>query len=159
MISETQIQHYMDLAAADALEGMKNGDGGPFGALICRGETVISLGHNSVFLLSDPTAHAEIVAIRKASQQLKRLFLDDCCLITTCEPCPMCLSAIFWARIPRVYYSCTRRDAAEIGFIDDHIYCALQSGSSGDIRMQRIASPQCSALFSTWQQAQYKKPY
>ncbi len=159
MMNEKQLQHLMSLAAADAYEGMKKGDGGPFGAIVCQGERIVSTAHNSVFLLTDPTAHAEITAIREACRTLGRLHLEDCTLITTCEPCPMCLSAIFWAHIPAVYYSCTRQDAEEIGFIDHHIYRALQNGNTGDIKLTRIDSPECTTLFQTWQEAQYKKPY
>ncbi len=149
----------MSLAAADAMAGMIKGDGGPFGALIYRAEEIVSIGHNSVFLHTDPSAHAEIVTIRKACLSLGRLFLEDCTLISTCEPCPMCLSAVFWARIPLVYYGCTRQDAEEIGFIDKHIYQALQSGSSGEIDLKRIDSPDCTALFRYWEESQQKRPY
>jgi tRNA(Arg) A34 adenosine deaminase TadA len=159
MINEHRIAEFMSLAAADALEGMKKGDGGPFGALICRGEEIISIGHNSVFLHSDPSAHAEITAIRAACKELGRLFLDDCTLITTCEPCPMCLGAIFWARIPRVIYSSTRMDAEAAGFIDRHIYEALQSGTTGDIEMIHFEHDARPDLFKTWLKLEQMRPY
>jgi len=159
MLSETQVKTLLSLAAADALEGVKNGDGGPFGALIYKNDQVISLGHNSVFLFTDPSAHAEIVAIRKACLTLRQLFLDDCTLISTCEPCPMCLSAAFWARIPRIYFSSTRQEAEEIGFIDKHIYQALQNGISGEIDLQQVDSPDCPPLFRFWEESKQKRPY
>lgn len=159
MNSEKQLIHFMSLAAADAMNGMQKGDGGPFGALICRNSEIVSIGHNSVFLETDPSAHAEIVAIRLACRQLGRLFLDDCTLISTCEPCPMCLSAVFWARIPRVFYGCTRQDAEEIGFIDNHIYEALSQGHSDEIELKQIDNSHCIPLFRSWQSSQNKRVY
>lgn len=158
-MDQKEIQHLLSLAAAEAAEGMKRGDGGPFGAIVCQGERIVSKAHNSVFLLTDPTAHAEITAIRAACATLGRLHLEDCTLITTCEPCPMCLSAIFWAHIPTVYYSSTRQDAEDIGFIDQHIYRALQTGNTGDVRLKQVENSDCSSLFRSWQDPQINKPY
>src|ERR1700761_2068275 len=101
---------------------MKAGFGGPFGAVVVRKGKVVGRGWNQVTSTNDPTAHAEVVAIRDACKRLKTFQLDDCDLYTSCEPCPMCLSAIYWARIPAVYYGNTRQDAAAIGFDDDFIY-------------------------------------
>jgi guanine deaminase len=99
--------------------------GGPFGAVIVKNGKVIAEGTNNVTKLNDPTAHAEIEAIRNASKKLKNFDLKGCEIYTSCEPCPMCLSAIYWANIGKIYYANTRKDAEKIGFRDDHIYKEL----------------------------------
>lgn len=105
-----------------SLQMMRCGKGGPFGAVIVRKGKIIGRGCNQVTSSNDPTAHAEIVAIRAACRRLKRFQLEDCDLYTSCEPCPMCLAAIYWARVRRVFYANTRKDAARIAFDDDFIY-------------------------------------
>ena len=105
-----------------AEDGMQSGRGGPFGCVIVRAGSVVGRGHNRVTSTNDPTAHAEVVAIRDACANLETFQLTDCELYTSCEPCPMCLAAVYWARIPTVYYGNTRADAAAIGFDDDFIY-------------------------------------
>ncbi len=107
-------------------EGMESGHGGPFGAVVVKDGEIIASGFNRVLSSNDPTAHAEVTAIREACQRLKHFQLDDCILYTSCEPCPMCLGAIYWARPKAVYYANTRKDAAEIGFDDDFIYRELE---------------------------------
>jgi len=101
--------------------------GGPFGAVIVKNGKIISEGTNNVTKLNDPTAHAEIEAIRNASKKLKNFDLKECEIYTSCEPCPMCLSAIYWANIRKIYYANTRKDAERIGFRDDHIYKELST--------------------------------
>src|SRR5579871_4034442 len=96
--------------------------GGPFGAVVVRKGKIVGRGWNQVTSTNDPTAHAEVGAIRDACKRLKTFQLADCELYTSCEPCPMCLSAMYWARLKRVYYANTRKDAANIGFDDDFIY-------------------------------------
>ncbi len=96
--------------------------GGPFGAVIVKDGEVIAEGSNSVTLNTDPTAHAEVTAIREACRKLGTFHLEDCTIYTSCEPCPMCLGAIYWAGIKRIYYGNTRKDAADIDFADDFIY-------------------------------------
>ena len=105
-----------------SLVQMRAGKGGPFGAVVVRKGKIVGRGFNLVTSTNDPTAHAEIVAIRDACKRLKTFQLDDCELYTSCEPCPMCLSAIYWARFKRVYYANTRKDAAKILFDDDFLY-------------------------------------
>ena len=112
----------MKIAYNEATEGMLANDGGPFGAVIVHGDKVITTAHNEVLKTNDPTAHAEINAIRKASEQLGRFDLSDCVLYCTCTPCPMCLGAIFWARIGTVYYGATEQDAARGGCDDLRFY-------------------------------------
>lgn len=105
-----------------AEEGMHGGRGGPFGCVVVRQGEIVGRGQNRVTSTNDPTAHAEVTAIRDACANLKTFQLTDCELYTSCEPCPMCLSAIYWARIPQIFFANTRQDAAEIGFDDDFIY-------------------------------------
>src|SRR5215472_6366150 len=113
---------FMREAIRLSIEVMRAGEGGPFGAVVVRGDRIVGRGCNQVTSANDPTAHAEIVAIREACRRLGSFDLHACDLYTSCEPCPMCLSAIYWARIRRVYYGNTREDAAKIAFDDDFIY-------------------------------------
>jgi tRNA(Arg) A34 adenosine deaminase TadA len=115
----------MQAAIALSLEGMRSGRGGPFGAVVVKNGEIVGRGHNQVTSSNDPTAHAEIVAIRAACKTLKTFQLDGCDIYTSCEPCPMCLGAIYWARPARVFYGNTKADAAEIGFDDRFIYDEL----------------------------------
>lgn len=112
----------MQQAIRLAFEGMRNGEGGPFGAVIVKNGEIIGQGNNRVATTLDPTAHAEIVAIREACRRLGHFQLDGCILYTSCEPCPMCLGAIYWARPRRFFFACTRADAAAIDFDDNFIY-------------------------------------
>ena len=113
---------FMREAIRLSIHMMRCGQGGPFGAVVVRKNKIVGRGCNQVTSTNDPTAHAEIVAIRDACRRLKTCQLDDCDLYTSCEPCPMCLSAIYWAHFRRVYYGNTRKDAANIAFDDDLIY-------------------------------------
>ncbi len=115
---EKFIREALDLS----LENVRSGRGGPFGAVVVRGDTIIGRGANSVTAGNDPTAHAEIVSIRMACQALGSFQLHDCDLYASCEPCPMCLGAIYWARLRCYYYANTRADATRAGFDDSHIY-------------------------------------
>jgi tRNA(Arg) A34 adenosine deaminase TadA len=119
-------QYFMKEAIRLSLEGMRNGKGGPFGAVVVKDGKIIGRGNNRVSSSNDPTAHAEVVAIRDACQHLGHFQLDGCILYTSCEPCPMCLGAIYWARPERIFYACTKADAATIGFDDDFIYKELE---------------------------------
>ncbi len=118
--------HFMREAINLALEGMKKGLGGPFGAVVVKNGEIIGRGSNSVLALNDPTAHAEVTAIREACRYLKHFQLSDCILYTSCEPCPMCLGAIYWARPEEVYFAGSRGDAADAGFDDAFIYNELE---------------------------------
>ena len=108
-----------------AEEGMTRGHGGPFGAVVVRRGKIVARGWNRVLVDNDPTAHAEITAIRKACKVLGKYHLDDCVLYISCEPCPMCLAAIHWARIGEIIFAANRKDAGAIGFIDDDLYREL----------------------------------
>jgi tRNA(Arg) A34 adenosine deaminase TadA len=119
-----QLSHetFMQAAIQLAFDGMRSGQGGPFGAVIVKNGEIIGRGNNKVALTLDPTAHAEVVAIRDACKNLGHFQLDDCVLYTSCEPCPMCLGAIYWARPKAFYFACTKADAAAIDFDDKFIY-------------------------------------
>jgi guanine deaminase len=101
---------------------MRANQGGPFGAIVVRNGKIVGRGWNQVTSTNDPTAHAEVTAIRDACKKLKRFHLEDCELYTSCEPCPMCLGAVYWARLKMIYYANTRKDAAKIHFDDNFIY-------------------------------------
>jgi guanine deaminase len=116
----------MNLAVELAVENVRSGKGGPFGALVVKDGQLIGTGVNLVTANSDPTAHAEVLAIRSACQRLGDFRLDGCELYASCEPCPMCLGAIFWAHIRQFFYACTRKAAADAGFDDDSIYAQLR---------------------------------
>src|SRR5689334_18986259 len=111
----TREQKFMNEAIRIGREGVQNNLGGPFGCVIVKNEEIIGKGCNSVIAANDPTAHAEIVAIRDACKNLQSFQLNDCEVYTTCEPCPMCMSALYWARPEKVYYANSRTDAANIG--------------------------------------------
>lgn len=144
---------YIKLAKESAENGMINNEGGPFGAVITDIEgNIISIGNNKVLRDNDPTAHAEIVAIRNACEKLKTYDLSNYILYISCEPCPMCLSAIIWANIKKVYYACTKEDAASIGFRDDMIYKYLEGKKQELITMQQINREECIDLFKKYRE-------
>lgn len=150
----------MARAIALSLENVLSGRGGPFAAVVvCNGE-IIAEGVNQVTATNDPTAHAEVVAIRKACQKLKNFELRDCELYTSCEPCPMCLGAIYWARPLRVYFGNTAQDAANVGFDDSLIYHeAATPYSQRQIPMIPLMRQQALAAFRAWQEKTDKTPY
>jgi guanine deaminase len=117
---------YMKVAIDEAKKGLLVRDGGPFGAVVVKNGEIIARGHNEVVSSNDPTAHAEVVALRIASKKLGRFDLSDCEIYSTCEPCPMCYAAIHWAKIKSLTYGATREDAARIGFDDAYLYAVLK---------------------------------
>uniref|UniRef100_A0A7S2TTV5 CMP/dCMP-type deaminase domain-containing protein n=1 Tax=Lotharella oceanica TaxID=641309 RepID=A0A7S2TTV5_9EUKA len=126
-VEKKSAKKYMDIAVQEAQEGVKRGEGGPFGAVIVdsKGE-VVARAHNMVLQTNDPTAHAEVTCIRKASAKLGKFDLSDCKIYSTCEPCPMCFGAIHWAKLPVCVYGATAKDAADAGFDDAFIYNAIR---------------------------------
>ncbi len=142
---------YMQRAIELSREGMDTGEGGPFGAVIVQNGRIIAEGFNRVIATNDPTAHAEVVAIRRACEQVGRFDLSDCELYTSCEPCPMCLGAIYWARPKKVYYANTRFDAANIKFDDSFIYDEISAPmNQRTIPFEHIESPEAHAVFAAW---------
>jgi len=134
-----------------AEEGVRHGRGGPFGCVVVRRGEVVGRGHNRVTSTNDPTAHAEVVAIRDACANLETFQLTDCELYTSCEPCPMCLAAIYWARIPTVFYGNTRQDAAAIGFDDDFIYQQVPlPPEQRTVAMRPLLREEALATFQKW---------
>jgi tRNA(Arg) A34 adenosine deaminase TadA len=151
---------FMREAIRLSIQMMRRGQGGPFGAVVVRKGKIVGRGSNQVTSANDPTAHAEIVAIRAACKRLKTFQLDDCDLYTSCEPCPMCLSAIYWARLGHVFYGNTRQDAARIAFDDDLIYreVALPIGKR-TLNMKQLLHDEALAAFVEWQQKTDKVLY
>jgi tRNA(Arg) A34 adenosine deaminase TadA len=151
---------FMREAIRISIEMMRKGKGGPFGAVVVNRNRIVGRGCNGVTSSNDPTAHAEIVAIRQACKRLKTFHLDNCSLYTSCEPCPMCLSAIYWARIDKVYYANTRKDAARIAFDDDFIYreVALPIGRR-KLVMKQILRSEALPAFMEWKRKADKIPY
>lgn len=144
---------YMQIAKETADRGIKEKEGGPFGAaIIDKDGKIIATGNNQVLLKNDPTAHAEITAIREACKKLNTYDLSNCILYTSCEPCPMCLSAIIWANIKEIYYGCTQEDAAEIGFRDEAIYEYLKGKNKDLISLKQMDREECIKTFN-----EYKK--
>ena len=143
----------MEIAKENAEKGIMKNEGGPFGAVIIdKNGNIISNGNNKVLKNNDPTAHAEIVAIREACKKLNTYDLSEYILYTSCEPCPMCLSAIIWANIKDVYYACTREDAGNIGFRDDLIYEYLEGKKTDLIQLKQIDRDECIHLFEEYQE-------
>ncbi len=143
---------FMHLAIREARQGMRHNHGGPFGAVIVRQGLVIARAHNQVLKSNDPTAHAEVLAIRRASRKLGRFDLSDCELYSTCEPCPMCLAAIHWAKMTTLYFGCSRQDAAAIGFDDAYIYSVIQgTAAHQQVQSRQMETGDCLQLFQSWQ--------
>lgn len=156
VMDEDFIMKAIRLAAGKSAEGTC----GPFGAVVVRDGRVVGEGWNRVVETSDPTAHAEIVAIRAACRTLGTHQLNGCVLYCSCEPCPMCLSAIYWARLDTVYYACSSADAAAAGFDDSIIYTeiALPAGRRA-LRMTQLCRTEGSAVFRDWLSNPNRKPY
>jgi guanine deaminase len=151
---------FMREAAELARENVLKGRGGPFGAVIVRKGQVIGRGTNLVTSANDPTAHAEVTAIRDACRNLNAFSLIGCEIYTSCEPCPMCLAAIYWARIDKIYFANTRADAARIGFDDDHLYHEMALAHDQRSKpIESLASEEAQATFKLWTAKGDKVPY
>lgn len=144
-------KQFMRKAIDISIRMMRRGCGGPFGAVIVRKGKIVGKGWNQVTSTNDPTAHAEVAAIRDACQHLKTFQLDDCELYTSCEPCPMCLSAMYWARLKKVYFANTRKDAAAIEFDDDFIYREIPLPiARRKLPMRQFMRKEALAAFREW---------
>ena len=142
---------FMEIAKDNAIKGIRANEGGPFGAIIVDGNgKIVGKGNNKVLLNNDPTAHAEIVAIRDACNNLNTYDLTGCILYTSCEPCPMCLSAIIWANIKKVYYGCTKDDAATIGFRDSMIYDFIRGENKTLLNLEEMDRNECLEVFEEY---------
>jgi guanine deaminase len=159
-VAADYIEAHLRRAIELAVENVRLGRGGPFGAVVARGEEVVAEGANRVTANHDPTAHAEVEAIRAACRRLGTHQLNDCVVYASCEPCPMCLSAIYWARAERVYFAATKEDAARAGFDDSFIYSEIgMEASRRRIVCQRVAEPDSGQPFALWMASQIKIPY
>jgi len=155
-----QHQTFMREAIRLARQGMDQNEGGPFGAVIVKDGQIVGRGNNQVTSQMDPTAHAEVVAIRNACQELGHFQLDGCILYTSCEPCPMCLGAIYWARPDKVYYACSREDAADIDFDDDFIYKEIPLPiNERKIAMEQLLQGEAVKVFDRWREKEDKSIY
>lgn len=153
-------QHFIMKAIQLALDNVKGNIGGPFGAIVVKKGEIVGVGQNHVTRLNDPTAHAEVQAIRDACKRLNTFQLDDCELYTSCEPCPMCLGAIYWARPKAVYFACTKEEAASIGFDDKFIYEQLQiSHENRKIPMIKLSLTEARSPFIAWETSINKIDY
>ena len=155
-----QDREFMKRAIELARVGMAANAGGPFGAVIVKDGKIIGEGNNRVTSSNDPTAHAEIIAIREACGSLQNFQLDGCTIYTSCEPCPMCLGAIYWARPDRVVYACNREDAAGIGFDDDFIYTELEKPNEArELVMISLMRNEALEVFTEWAKKPNKIEY
>jgi guanine deaminase len=150
-------EEFMMEAITLSIEKMEAGFGGPFGAVVVCDGKVISRGYNNVLSSNDPTAHAEVDAIRKACQAMGTPQLNNCELYTSCEPCPMCLGAIYWAQLKKVYYGNTKADAASIGFDDQFIYDEIDKPlTARTIPMEQLLPEQAKEAFDRWEAKEMK---
>ncbi len=153
---EVFLQQAIDLAVNNA----KTGDGGPYGAVIAKDNQIVAASSNQVTRANDPTAHAEIMAIRLACQKLNNFQLRGCILYSSCEPCPMCLGAIYWAKLAKVYFACNRHDAAAAHFDDSFIYHEIAlPPSERHITMLQISLPDALSPFTAWAKNNHKVLY
>ncbi|WP_208599126.1 nucleoside deaminase [Desulfonatronum thioautotrophicum] len=158
-LKQRQQESFMRAALALARESVRNG-GGPFGAVIVKNGEIVAAASNSVTLTNDPTAHAEVNAIRQACHALNTFDLSGCTLFTSCEPCPMCLGAIYWARLDAIYYGNSKRDAARIGFDDAFIYEQLAfQPEDRAIPMINLLPEEAGHAFTDWEQLENKTEY
>ncbi len=159
-MEEDKKQEFMREAIRLSIEKMQAGYGGPFGAVVVRNNEIIARGFNNVLTSNDPTAHAEVDAIRKACAALQTFQLTDCDLYTSCEPCPMCLGAIYWARFRKVYYGNSKQDAAAIGFDDHFIYQELEKPQiDRQIPTEQLLPEEANVAFQEWSKNPNKSVY
>ena len=157
---ENKHNSYMQRAIDLAENAMEKGYGGPFGAVVVKDGKIIGEGYNTVLRSNDPTAHAEVLAIRDACRNLETFELKDCTIYTSCEPCPMCLGAIYWARLKKVVYAAKKEDAAQISFDDDNFYGEMAKNMEDrQIDFEELMREKALPLFSKWNQKPDKTAY
>lgn len=149
------MNNYFSLAIERAKYGVKNNEGGPFGAVVVKDNKVVGYGNNKVLINNDPTAHAEVVAIRDACKNLDTYDLSGCIIYSTSEPCPMCLSSIIWSNIKDVYYATDRYEVGKIGFRDDLIYDYLEGRKKDIINKVKIENKECENLLKEYKNTLY----
>lgn len=155
-----QHRKFMQEAIRLSRAGMQDDKGGPFGCVIVKDGTIIGRGNNRVTSSNDPTAHAEVVAIRDACANIGHFQLEDCIVYTSCEPCPMCLGAIYWARPKKIYFACSREDAANIDFDDNFIYKEINIPvEKRSIPSEQIFQSEAVKVFEEWAQKTDKTEY
>jgi len=153
-------EEFMSEAVQAALKGMRNNEGGPFGCIVVKDGEIIGRGNNKVTSTNDPTAHAEVTAIRDACKNIGSFQLDGCIVYTSCEPCPMCLGAIYWARPDKVYYGSNQVDAANIGFDDEFIYKEIPLPyEKRSIPFEQVGREIALEPFNKWSEKQDKIEY
>jgi len=151
---------WMQAAIDESLRGMRSNQGGPFGAVIVFRGALIARCHNQVLSTNDPTAHAEILAIREACRHLSTFRLDECDLYTSCEPCPMCLGAIYWSHVRSVFFGNTHRDAARVGFDDQFIYDEMRVATEARrIPMIQLLASEAAKAMVEWEHKRDKLAY
>ena len=159
-MAEPPRRDFMQQAIAAAFEGLRRGEGGPFGAAIVRGREVLAVACNRVIARNDPTAHAEIEAIRDACRRLGTFDLAGCELYATCEPCPMCLAAAYWARVDRIVHACSRQDAAGAGFDDERFHTELRKPErERQLELVPFLRDEALPLFRAWLDREDRVPY
>ncbi|KAI3418776.1 hypothetical protein GPALN_007879 [Globodera pallida] len=163
-LSEKQMpdqKEFMHNAVEEGIRGVQCGDGGPFGAVIVKNGEIIAQGHNMVLTSNDPTAHAEIVALRRASQALDTFDLSGCSLYTSCYPCPMCMGAVLWARIANVYYAAAPTDAASVGFDDQNFHEFVRDPKCFEqmMALEHLPVEGHMVVFKLWEQREEKRMY
>ena len=148
-----QKEEFMQRAIDLSIEGSSKDKGGPFGAVVVKDGKIVGESYNQVTSTNDPTAHAEVMAIRDACKNLETFDLSGCELYTSCEPCPMCLGAIYWAKFDKIYYGNSRKDAAKAGFNDDFIYDEIPLPlSERKIKMMEIGQKEAQKAFQLWEE-------
>lgn len=156
----TREEIFMQQAIELSAKGITANQGGPFGCIVVKGDEIVGVGNNHVTSSNDPTAHAEMVAIRNACKNLQTFQLSDCEIYTSCEPCPMCMGAIYWARPKKVFFANTRNDAAAIGFDDSFIYDELSCDlSSRKIPVIPLCRVEALKVFEQWKNKEDKVLY
>jgi len=153
-------ERFMKEAVNEALKGMNKNEGGPFGCIVVKEGKIIGRGNNKVTSTNDPTAHAEVNAIREACKKLNSYQLEGCEIYTSCEPCPMCLGAIYWARLDKVYYGSNQIDASDIGFDDEFIYKEIPLAySKRSIPFEQLGRDIALEAFKEWTKKEDKTEY
>jgi tRNA(Arg) A34 adenosine deaminase TadA len=159
-MENTAHEKFMRIAIELAEDNVKRGIGGPFGAVIVKDGMIVARSANRVVSTNDPTAHAEVSVIRLACQELETYNLSGCEIYTSCEPCPMCLGAIYWARIDKIYYANTKADAAAIGFDDHFIYDELENPmEKRKLPFVQILRDEALPAFKLWERTEHKEHY